>query len=342
MTQSAFAAAAFRDVNQANQNDYVNARYAPTGNQSVGMPFPLFRQSADYLTDWTPAGQTSSNLKRQANLPTDNTLFRNTLQADGVSIANKQNNAWLYRSQTLTNNGDPIACRNNTDCSSWPGTTCNSQFMSWPDAKGNQGNFCSMTKYPEMAGGVYTRKNTNQGGIGKACSTDNDCGSGYSCNNITDMFGKNVQQTGYCSQVYQCPDGAHYLGYPYNSGIPIIPPSGQNNDGRGYSSEEECRHNKMAQQDCKQNSVGNWFATYPGYCSVVTNLRSNDHPQGMLPSSSMATQDNGITIPSYATMAGSAIGKPLQAFTSWNINSSPINTQQMSDPMSYELSINPR
>jgi hypothetical protein len=40
-------------------------------------------------------------------------------------------------------------------------------------------------------------------------------------------------------KVYQCPDGAHYLGYPYNSGIPIVPPPGQNNEGRGYSNEED-------------------------------------------------------------------------------------------------------
>jgi hypothetical protein len=340
--QAQFQAAAFRDIEKANQDDYVNARYAPVGNQTVGDPFPLFRMGGYAFMDWTPAGQAPSNLKRQMNLPTDNTLFRNTQQADGVSLQNKQNSAWLYRTQTLSNNGDPIACRNNTDCSSWAGTSCNPQFMSWPDAKGNQGNYCSITKYPEMEGGMYQRKDTTQGGIGKGCSSDNDCGSGYSCNQTTDMFGKNVQQTGYCSQVYQCPDGPHFLGYPYNSGIPIIPPSGQNNKGAGYSSEDECRSNKLAQQDCKQDVQGKWFATYPGYCPVVTNLRSSNQPAGMLPSSSMASQDSGIKIPSYATNMGSAMGKPLAAFTSWNINSSPTNIQQMSDPMSYELSINPR
>ena len=107
--QAQFEAAAFRDVSHANQNDYVNARYAPIGNESVGMPFPLYKQPASYFTDWTPAGQSPSNLKRQMNLPTDNTLFRNTQQVDAVSLANKQNNAWLYRTQTLVNNGDPIA-----------------------------------------------------------------------------------------------------------------------------------------------------------------------------------------------------------------------------------------
>jgi hypothetical protein len=156
------------------------------------------------------------------------------------------------------------------------------------------------------------------------------------------MFGKNVQQTGYCAQTYQCPDGPHFLGYPYNSGIPIVPPSEQNNGGRGYSSEQECKQNKLAQQDCVQDSSGNYFATYPGYCPVVTNLRSNNNPVGMLPSTSMASQDKGIIMPAYATNASSAIGKPLNSFTSWNINASPLNSQQMSDPLSYELSINPR
>lgn len=340
--QGQFQAAAFKDINKANQNDYVNARYAPVGDQTVGMPFPLFKQPGAYFTDYTPSGQSASNLKRQMNLPTDNTLFRNTQQADGVSLQNKQNTAWLYRTQTLMNNGDPIACRNNTDCSSWPNTSCNPQYMSWNDSKGNQGNYCSVTRYPEMEGGMYNRKSATQGGIGKACTTDNECGTGYSCNNSTDMFGKNIQQTGYCAQVYQCQDGPHYLGYPYNSGIPIVPPSGQNNGGMGYSTEDECANNKLAQQDCKQDMQGRWFATYPGYCPVINNLRSNNNAQGMLPSSSLATQDSGIKIPSYATNRSSSIGKPLSAFTSWNINASPINSHQMSDPLSYEMSINPR
>jgi hypothetical protein len=336
-----FEAAAFREISQANQNDYVNARYAPIGNETVGKPFPLFRQPASYFTDWTPAGQTPALLNLQMNLPTDNTLARNTQQSDGVSLGNKQNTAFVFRTQTLSNNGTPIACRNNSDCSSWPGTTCNPQYMSWPDAKGNQGNYCSVTKYPEMETGTYNRKLTNEGGIGRACSSDNDCGTGYYCNNVTDMFGKNIQQTGYCTKIYQCQDGSHYLGHPYNSGIPAVPPANQNNNGKGYSTEDDCRHNKLAQQDCKQDASGNWFATYPGYCPVITNLRSNAHPQGMLPSSSMVAQNTGISLPGYATSAGSSMKAPA-AFTSWNINASPMNAQQMGDPLSYELAINPR
>src|SRR4051812_7978619 len=97
--QSAFQAAAFKTVEKANQNEYVNARYAPVGNEEVGMPFPLFRQPAAYFTDYTPAGQQASNLKRRMNLPTNNTLFRNTQQNDGVNLQNKQNTAWVYRTQ---------------------------------------------------------------------------------------------------------------------------------------------------------------------------------------------------------------------------------------------------
>ena len=52
-------------------------------------------------------------------------------------------------------------------------------------AKNQQGNYCSLTKYPEMESGVYTRKNTTQGGIGKACNSDRECADGYSCNNKT-------------------------------------------------------------------------------------------------------------------------------------------------------------
>jgi hypothetical protein len=340
--QAQFQQAAFSELQKANESDYVNARYAPVGNQALGTPFPLFRQSGAYFTDWTPAGQTSSNTRLQMNLPTNNTLFRNTQQSDAVNLANKQNTSFVFRTQTLANNGDPIACRNNADCSAWHGTTCNSQYMSWPDAKGNQGNFCSLTKYPEIESGHYMRKNTTQGGIGKACTTDNECGSGYKCNNLTDMFGKNVQQTGYCAQSYSCPDGNHFLGYPYNSGIPIVPPPYQNNGGRGYSSEDECKIHKLAQQDCKQDMSDNWFATYPGYCPVLTNLRGGNHPAGMLPSSDIMAQDKGIVVPAYATNASSSTGKPLPGFSAWNINSNPVAAMQMGDPLAYELAINPK
>jgi hypothetical protein len=211
--------------------------------------------------------------------------------------------------------------------------------MSWTDAKGNQGNYCSITKYPELDGGVYTRKTTLEGGIGKSCNTDNDCAVGYFCNNETDMFGKNVQQTGYCSQVYNCPDGSHHLGYPYNSGVPIVPPPGQNKGGMGYSSNSECSSNKLALQDCKQDKNGKWFATYPGYCPVVSNLRSGNSPSGMLPSSSLSAQNAGIKIPAYATNKSSSSGGSAAAAFVSNINS---KGNGMTEALKYEMSINPR
>jgi hypothetical protein len=341
--QGMFEAAAYKEMSRANQDDYINARFAPIGNQTVGDPFPLFRQGAYMFTDYTPAGQSQANIVRQMNLPTNNTLARNTQIDAGVKLQNIENNAFVFRTQTLTNNGDAIACRNNTDCASWPGTTCNPQFSSWPDSKGNQGNYCSKTLYPELENGTYTRKSTNEGGIGKGCSTDNDCGSGYFCNNEVDMFGKNIQQTGYCSQLYNCPDGEHYMGYPFNSGIPLVPPKTQNNNGRGYDNLEECEAYKLAQQDCRQDSMGKYFAVYPGYCPVPTNVRKDSQPAGALPSTSQATLESGIKLPGFATNKGSSITKPLNAFAAWNINADASHSSSgMAGPLDWEISINPR
>jgi hypothetical protein len=339
MIQNQFQAAAFNSLEKADENEYTNARYAD------GTPFPLFKQSGAYFTDWTPSSQSASNTKKRMNLPTNNTLFRNTQSSDGVRLQNNENAAWVFRTQTLANNGDVMACRNNTDCASWPGTSCNPNHQSWTDAKGNQGNYCSKTHYPELDSGIYVRKDSSQGGIGKSCTTDTDCSQGYSCNNETNMFGKNVQQTGYCSQTYDCDTETQYLGYPYNSGIPIPPPKDQNNYGKGYSTKEMCNNIKLSQQDCVKDNSGKWFATYPGYCPVPTNLRKGDNPLGALPTSSMRTVDKGITIPSYATNASSNIGKPQGAFSAWNMNSSKSSGNDnsgMSEPMQYELSINPR
>lgn len=336
MIQSQFQDAAVDVTEKADENEYTNARYAD------GTPFPLFKQSGAYFTDWTPNSQSVNNTKQRMNLPTNNTLFRNTQSNDGVRLQNNENSAWVYRTQTLANNGDVMACRNNTDCASWPGTTCNSNFQSWTASKGSQGNFCSQTQYPELASGNYVRKNVSQGGIGKACTTNADCSRGYSCNNETDMFGKNVQQTGYCAQTYECESGTQYLGYPYNSGIPIIPPKDQNNYGKGYSTKKMCNNVKLSQQDCVKDNSGKWFATYPGYCPIPTNLRKGNSPQGALPTSGMKTVNKGITIPAYASNAGSSISKPEGAFSAWNINASKSESNGMSEPLQYELSINPR
>jgi len=339
-----FEAAALHELGRANENEYTNARYAPVGNEIVGKPFPAFREYAGRFTDYTPAGQTASNWKRQANLPTDNTLFRNTIESNAVNLGNSQNTAWTYRTQTLANNGDTIACRNDTDCQSWPGTTCNGQYQNWTDAKGNQGNYCAYTVYPEVQSGTYNRKDTNQGGVGRACSTDGDCGTGYFCNNETNMFGTNVQQTGYCSIPYQCPDGSsHFLGYGYNSALPITPDPKQNNNGQGFSNQTDCMAQPgLGQEKCVQDSSGMWFATYPGLCPVPASMRSGASPTGQLAYSSEAALAGGIKVPAYATNKSSSITKPLQAFSAWNINSEASHLNNMHAPMAYELAINPR
>lgn len=339
--KSQFKAMAFNDIEKSD-NTYVNARYAPSGNETVGIPFPLFRQGGGYFTDWTSAGQSASNFKRRLNLPSDNTTARSAQQMNAIGLANDQNTAFVFRSQTLLNNGDPIACRNNTDCDAWPGTTCNSQHMSWNDAKGNQGNYCAVTKYPEIDSGEYIRKGVNQGGIGRSCYTDSDCGQDYSCNNETDIFGKNIQQTGYCAQTYECGDGKkRYLGYPYNSSVPIAPSASQNNNGRGYQTKDECNTNSNAQQDCKQGPKGKWFATYPGYCPVVPNLRNDSNPVGSFVSSSIRSRNNGIILPSYGPNEASSIGSSsaVGAFSNWNNYSSV--SEGMGGPREYEMSINP-
>jgi hypothetical protein len=339
MIQGQFRAAAQQEISKID-NSYTNARYAPVGSSQVGEPFPLYKQPGAYFTRWTPAGQAVSNMKREMNLPTNNTAFRQGMMDLGVGIANQNNIAWTNRTQTLANNGDPLSCVNNSDCSPWPGTTCNSQHESWDSAKGNQGNFCSYTVYPELKDSKYQRKDVNQGGIGKQCKTDNDCGDGYSCNQKTDFTGKNIQQTGFCSQMYDCPDGSsHYMGYPYNSSWPIPPPKDQNNNGQGYASKDACLHNMVGQQNCvRSDANGRWYAVYPGYCPVPANLRKNGNPMGSLYTSSVQQE---ITIPAYATSSASNLPQPVGAFAAWNINSNTGQLRQQNEPLQYSLAINP-
>ena len=324
MALANFAAATKNEINNMN-NVYTNARYAPTGAQHVGIPFPAYKQSAGQtFTDWRPAGSGASTIMKEFNLPTNTNFFRQAFIDDAVGIGNNQLSAWVNRSQTLATQGETMACNNNDDCSPWPGTTCNSNYEPWPDAKGNQsGSYCAVTLYPEMENGQYFRKLINEGGIGKACTTDGDCGQGYACNNETDFNGKNVQQTGYCAQTYQCPDGSsHYLGYPYNSGIPQPPPNNQNNDGQGYRSEGLCLQNALGQQNCVQGVNGSWYAIYPGYCPVPPNLRV-DGPKGRVSTSSPNDIRTGFHIPAYATTNASNFGsnQSTKAFTAWNIPS---------------------
>ncbi len=350
MTEIQFGAAPFNKSENLFDNEYTNARYAPKNGEKVGAPFMLYKQPADYMTDWNPSSQAISNLKKQTNLPTDNTRFRNITSANGVNLQNNTNINWVQDTQGLYNVNSYKSCSTDADCANIPGTKCNPNFQSWGTAFGNQGNYCAKVSYPELESGNYIRTDASGGGIGKACNTDNDCDrtSGYYCNNQTDIFGKNVQQTGYCSQKYDCGEqGSYFLGYPYNASSPINPPKDQNNGGQGYTSPDECNNVKSAMQECVKSNNGNWFATYPGFCPMPASLRSGGNRNGALPSAnnSVSADRQEIKIPAYASNLSSVQPneiKAMSALSPWNMNSSETNTVQMSEPLAYELSLNPK
>lgn len=347
MIQQQFQTAANNELNKINSDDYVNARFAPNGNQTEGSPFLAYKEFGGRFTDWTPNSQTVGNMKNEMHLPTNNSLFRNAQINNGVSIQNDQNTAWLYRTQTLANNGGVRSCVSDVECSQFPGTTCNSNYQDWDDVKGNQGNFCSKTFYPELESGIFNRKNVSQGGIGKACNTDNDCGSGYSCNNDVNIFGKNVKQTGYCSQTYDCGGSSkRHLAYPEGSGTPVPPPPEQNNYGKGYTTAKQCNNNKSPGQHCVADSSGRWFATYPGFCPVSREMtHSGATPLGALSRSSASSISNGIGIPAssmFGSLKSSNHSQPKQlgSFSAWNNSESDKQNSDISSPLQYEMSIN--
>lgn len=334
---------ALQQHNQSIDNTYTNSRYAPLGNQTVGDPFPMYKQFGGNLTDWRPAGSRNSTAVKEYNLPTNTNFFRQALTQDAISFGNTNNAAWVSQTQALTNVGNPLLCNNNDDCKAYPGTTCNRNYENWPDAKGNQsGAYCSQTVYPELANGGYHRKNVLQGGIGRACRSNGDCGEGYSCNQTVDFVGKNVQQTGYCAQQYQCPDGSvHYLGYPYNSGIPQPPARDQNRGGQGYQTKEECTKYANAQQDCVRSEGGAWYATYPGYCPVPATMRQGG-PRGPIGMSSAGEVQGGFSIPAYATNGSSGWGGRHAGFESWRINGSVGDSSgSMQEAWNYARSLDP-
>ncbi len=347
MASTNFAASANKELQSFN-NVYTNSRYAPTGNQTTGQPFPNYKEFGGRLTDWKSSGLKESTWKKEFNLPTNNNFFRTAVTADALNLGNAENDAWVSRTQTLANVGDTLSCNNNADCDAWKGTTCNGQYENWPDAHGNQsGGYCATTIYPELGenvgpngGGQYNRKLTNQGGIGRACTSDNECGQGYSCNNEYDFNGSNIQQTGYCAKTFKCPDGKkHFLGTPWNSGIPQVPPSEQNMNGQGYGSKEMCNNYATPQQDCVKSGNGKWFAVYPGYCGVPTSLRDGGQPTGNVRTTSPNNQKQGFRIPAYATNKSSSMGSKVQAFTTWNI---PSNTADGStEALQYSMATNP-
>lgn len=342
-----YALAAFKDMSSIN-NDYTNARYAPTGSDETGKPFPMYKDFGGRMTTWNSSASSMSTIKKQMALPTDTTAFRTGITNDSMGIGNDSLTGWVYGTQTLANKDFANRfCTNNTDCAAYGSEyKCNSNYEPWNDAYGSQsGSVCSKTIYPELKDGSYSRSLSSNGGIGRGCTTNTDCNTdaGYECNNQVDMFGKNIQQSGYCSQTYTCDDDKkRYLGYPYNSGIPQVPPSTQNNNGNGYSSKEECSVNSSAQQDCIQDSSGAWFAVYPGYCPVGPVLRKGPTGQGALRVSTMVQVSSGFTIPQYGPVQSSSLGSSDSINRANALNFSQKTSSEMNEPLQYSLSINPR
>jgi hypothetical protein len=347
MAGTNFMASANKELKSFN-NVYTNARYAPVGNQTTGQPFPAYKEFGGRFTDWKSSGLKESTWKKEFNLPTNTNFFRTSLEQDALNLGNDENNAWVSRTQTLSNLGATLGCRNNSDCEAWTGTTCSGQYENWPEAHGNQsGGYCAKTFYPELGngigpsgGGSYKRKLANEGGIGRACSSDSECGQGYSCNNEYDSFGSNLQQTGYCAQKFTCPDGkSHFLGTPWNSGIPESPPPEQNMNGQGYASKEVCNNHALPQQDCVKSGSGKWFAVYPAYCGVPTDLREGNKAFGNVRTTSPNNEKQGFRLPAYATNNSSNMGSKVQAFTTWNI---PSGTEDGStEALKYSMNMNP-
>lgn len=334
-----FAAAAFKSLNSSESS---GGGYA--SRDAEGKPFPLYKQPAYYFTDYTPSSLRESAYNLQRNVPTNAVMANNAMQKDGVAQATQQNIAMVNRTQSLATNTYPIGCtspNDDTQCNlEYPGTKCVAVNMDWNISKGNQTNFCSHVNYPELAGGKYHRLSAAQGGIGKACRRNDECGEGYVCNNKVTMFGKNRQATGYCAQTYSCPDGSvQVAGYPYNSGQPIPPPPDQNNNGRGYRTASECKENVRGYQDCVRGPNGNWFAVFAEYCPVNASLRQGGNPQGAFRTS--PPQQNEIVMPGWGLQSSSGISGAPQAFAAWNLNAKADKSNEDVSPLRYEMAINP-
>lgn len=343
MFEDNFKQAAKENINKY-KSSYSNAVFLnrSSNGSEPEMPFIAYKQPGYIFTDWRSSGASNAMNMQSFNLPSNSNLYRQAMTDGGVAVKNDELIAWTYRTQTLTNNGSLLSCTTDADCAPWAGTTCNHNVEGWESSQGNQvGSYCSHTVYPELEA-EYNRKYSKDGGIGKSCSTDNDCGDGYSCNNKTNIFGSAVQATGYCSQTYSCPDGStHYLGYPYNSSVPIEPPMNQNNNGTGYDSFDECNDSMLPQQKCV-NKDGRWFATYPGYCPISSIYRT-DGKSGDVRTSSSMDVSKGFAIPSYGnSLSSSADGNSYQrSFPGWNIFQDLDESDDMQSASNYATRVNP-
>lgn len=325
---------------------YMNAVYARMGDQQVGTPFLNYKDYAGRMTQQQSIASNMSTLKKQMNLPTSTNTFRDALVGTGIGLGNKSLNQWVDSTQKLSNiTFDRLYCTSDADCTKVnPTYTCNSNVESWPDAHGNQsGSYCADTKLPEFIDGKFTRLNTTQGGIGKQCFTDADCNttSGYFCNNSTDTFGHNIEQTGFCAQTFDCGDDVkRFVGYPAGSSVPISPPINQNNNGTGYTNLDECQKSTVGGQRCSLVN-GRYFATYPGYCPVSSSLREGSNPTGALTLTSLKDISRGLVIPAYANSLASSIGSSSQ-ITSVSRANALMAGKGGESPLEYEMRINPR
>lgn len=288
-------------------------------NYNVSYNSPLYANNKDFtqykapastFTDHTPSGDQYNLGLIRMSLPYQNNNSRNYLQDNGITYGNSNLDSYVFKTETLATAGYDYSCSSDNDCKIVFGDnyTCNSNIYSWLDTQGIQpGKVCTFTVYPELmwtdqdGNQTYGRKFANEGGIGKACITDNDCGEGYKCNNKTDYFGKNYQQTGYCSQPYYCPNSSDtkFLGYPDGSGVPIAPKNDQNIiDGNPicYDTYDTCLHAMNAGQKCVQYNC-RYCAVYPGYCPPVSNLRQDGSKQGSLLMSLPSQVDSGFVLP---------------------------------------------
>lgn len=288
-------------LNQSGKGSDVNYNLPVYGNNN---PFINFRQPAVYNTQWSTVNQDASILALAANVPLDRVAQQSLMTGSGVKVMNNVLDKFTYATQTMDQPGFNIngVQQANSDAECPTGYTRNAHFKGWDEAVGQQtGPICSKTIYPELlwvdenGNKQYNRKLQNEGGIGKSCVTNNDCGEGYECNNSTNTFGSNNQQTGYCAQTYMCGDGKkRYLGTPNNSLLPVVPSKDQNNNGKGYSSYDECDSNASPSQNCVLHN-GNYFAVFPAYCPIPAVARENKNPQGALNFNTPA--EDGFTIP---------------------------------------------
>jgi len=264
-----------------------------------GDPFLNFRDYAGRMTDNYSSSNNISSVIGSQGLPFNNTESRQNMINNGIGFVNSANKQLAFATGTMgKSNFSTKQCTQDEDCAQFTdgNYTCNPNYQGWEDAKGNQpGSVCVLTVYPELnwsnkegtRADTYMRKLGDEGGIGTQCTSDNDCGTGYKCNNSYDFVGSSNQQAGYCAQPYKCPGDStiRYLGTPNNSSIPIVPDRDQNNNGKGYKTQVECLANMSGAQKCVSQN-GAWFAVYPGYCPVNLDNRVGGSKQGALTSTS--------------------------------------------------------